>query len=551
LSVRSLSPSPGVRPTSRQRAAAAHALAALPNTALYLLTFAAVALAHLTLLRLPAYWDEGGYYIPAAWDFYRTGAIIPAFTNAHPPLPNILLGSLWRLTGGPHMLTVRLAACASAALALVAVFRLAQRLLGAPAAIAVALLAAVYPIWFAQSSLAHADIFAAAFTLCALAIYIPARALTPQAATPRLTLLTAVLFSLAALSKETAIVLPAALAAMELVLLTRDRNTRRSTLNWLAALAFPILPLAAWYAYHRARTGFTFGNPEYLRYNATANLSAQHVLLALWYRLIHLVWQRNMWLPIVLAAACCFLPTRSGGYAQALPRTAWRILAVLLLAQWIAFSILGGALLTRYLLPAYPLLLIACVGLWQSRTARWPWLAAITAVVFVIGWWWNPPTAFAPEDNLTYRDMIVVQQGAIDYITTHFPDATVLTAWPVSTDMTRPELGYLQHPLKVTPVEDFSLASMLKAAQDPGSFDTAIVFTLHYAPPSLVRYWATHPNSRRGREFADSSDLSPQQVAALLGGQIVWQANRNGEWAAVLRFPRSYEANLTVPEYRP
>jgi hypothetical protein len=147
--------------------------------------------------------------------------------------------------------------------------------------------------------------------------------------------------------------------------------------------------------------------------------------------------------------------------------------------------------------------------------------------------------------------MIVVQQGAIDYITTHFPDATVLTAWPVSTDMTRPELGYLQHPLKVTPVEDFSLASMLKAAQDPGSFDTAIVFTLHYAPPSLVRYWATHPNSRRGREFADSSDLSPQQVAALLGGQIVWQANRNGEWAAVLRFPRSYEANLTVPEYRP
>jgi hypothetical protein len=30
----------------------------------------------------------------------------------------------------------------------------------------------------------------------------------------------------------------------------------------------------------------------------------------------------------------------------------------------------------------------------------------------------------------------------------------------------------------------------------------------------------------------------------MLGGQIVWQEDRNGEWAAVLRFNRSYEAEL-------
>ena len=55
---------------------------------LYPLFFAAVYLSHLTLLRLPYFWDEAGYYIPAAWDFFRTGTLIPQTTasNAHPPL---------------------------------------------------------------------------------------------------------------------------------------------------------------------------------------------------------------------------------------------------------------------------------------------------------------------------------------------------------------------------------------------------------------------------------------------------------------------------------
>ena len=77
---------------------AAERFAALPSPLLFTLFFAAVALAHLTLLRLPYFWDEGGYYIPAALDFYHRFTLIPEFTNAHPPLPNVLLGTLWHLS---------------------------------------------------------------------------------------------------------------------------------------------------------------------------------------------------------------------------------------------------------------------------------------------------------------------------------------------------------------------------------------------------------------------------------------------------------------------
>jgi 4-amino-4-deoxy-L-arabinose transferase-like glycosyltransferase len=520
-------------------------LAALRAPILFVLFFAAVVLSHLTLLRLPYFWDEGGYYIPAALDFYHTGQLVPHFTNAHPPLPNILIGTLWHIVGF-HILATRLLVCAFAAGGLLAVFRLAQRLLDPAAAGTVTILTAVYPIWFAQSTLAHADIFAAAFTLWAFALY-----LTSQGAPTRgRQLSVAALFSLAALSKETSILQPGALATLELFLLVRDRSNtalRRQHVGWIAALGFPLLPLIAWFGYHHHVTGFTFGNPEYLRYNATANLTVGHILQALRYRFLHLFWQRNIWMPILFAMACLFLPRRvphGDNAPRQLTHGTLRTIAVLVAANWFAFSILGGALLTRYLLPIYPLILLVCVDQWRIHTRRWPIFAAVTTAAFISALWLNPPTSFAPEDNLTYRNMIVVDQEAIDFVAAHYPDATILTAWPVAADVFRPELGYVTRPMKAVSIEDFTLPQIKKAAQEPGRYDTAIVFTTHFVTPSFRSYLMSHPNTRRGREFATTRDLSPTEIAAILGGHIVWQDDRNGEWAAVLRFDRSYDARL-------
>ena len=509
---------------------------------MFLLLFAAVALSHFTLLRLPYFWDEGGYYIPAALDFYYTGQLVPHFTNAHPPLPNVVLGLLWHIVGF-HILATRLIVCAFATAGLLAVFRLSQRLLGDAAALTITVLTLVYPIWFAQSSLAHADIFAAAFTLWAFALYFGAGALTE----PKRQFWVAALLALAALSKETSIVQPATLATIQLALLLRDLQSptlRREDLRWIAALSFPLLPLVAWYAYHHHVTGFTFGNPEYLRYNATANFTVGHILQALRYRFLHLFWQRNIWVPIVLALACLFLPHRAQTSSKTLPAATLRTIGLLVSANWLAFSILGGALLTRYLLPIYPLILIVCLSIWKSRTSWWPAFAAATAAAFITGLWVNPPTSFAPEDNLTYRNMIVVHQEAIAYVAEHYSNATVLTAWPVAADLFNPWLGYTSKPIKATSIEDFTLPQIQKAAAEPSRYDTAIVFTTHFVTPSFRRYLMAHPDSRRGREFAATRDLTPQEIAGMLGGHIVWQDDINGEWAAVLRFDRAYDARL-------
>jgi 4-amino-4-deoxy-L-arabinose transferase-like glycosyltransferase len=513
---------------------------------LYPLFFVGIYLSHYRLLRLPYFWDEAGYYIPAAWDFFRLGTLIPqtTTTNAHPPLPSILLAAWWHLSGYVVSGT-RTLVCMVAAAALLGVFKLAKTLTTTAVAAVTVILTAIYPVWFAQSTLAHADIFAAAFTLWGLSFYLDRTA----PASNRNMFVAALLFSLAALSKETAIVTPAALALWEAILLIRARREpilRRFHLNWLLPLLAPILPLAAWYAYHYHQTGFVFGNPEFLRYNATANLDTYRIALSLWHRLLHLTTHMNMFVPVVCTIAVYFIPVTPDA-PPAIPKPQLKAIGVVLLANWIAFSILGGALLTRYLLPMYPLILLFCVATWHRHLRQWWAIAALSAAAFLAGIWINPPYAFAPEDNLTYRDFIVLHQRAVRFIDQHYPQATVLTAWPATSELSRPELGYTNHPLKTVAIQNFAMEEIQKAAADPGTYDVAFIFSTKWDPPPNRINLARRNRSADTRYFDFHRNLSPSEVAALLHGDVVWQAHRKEEWAAVIHFPRIVEASLVAP----
>src|ERR1700757_1560751 len=78
-----------------------------PQFLLFALVFAGLMLLHAPLLRLPYFWDEAGYYVPAARDLYLTGALIPHSTpsNAHPPLVMAWLALAWRIAGYSTLVT--------------------------------------------------------------------------------------------------------------------------------------------------------------------------------------------------------------------------------------------------------------------------------------------------------------------------------------------------------------------------------------------------------------------------------------------------------------
>ncbi len=523
--------------------------AELPVWVIFPVIFAVLYLTHWSLLRLPYYWDEAGYYIPAAWDFFRTGSLIPSstLTNAHPPLPSVYLALWWWLSGFTPEVT-REAVLIVAAFGLTGVWRLSLRLTGSAAvAFWTVMLTGLYPVWFAQSTLAHADIFAAAATLWALVYALP----EPVAGKPRRLWLAAIWFSVAVLSKETAIVTPLLLALLAVAGSVRQpaEAQRRS---WAASgwYAVCVVPLAGWYAYHRAKTGFLFGNPDFLRYNATETLDPIRILAAFGHRLLHLTAHMNMFVPVLCVVAALMLEPvleRNGS-----PRTIFRDaeatrvgltrIGWLLLGNAAAFSVLGGALLTRYLLPMFPLVLVGCVAVFRSRVRAWPLLAGFAGVAFVTGLFVNPPYGFAPEDNLTYAHVIRLHKAAVQELVAHYPGATVLTAWPVADELTKPELGYVTSPIAVDKLEDFTQAQIEKAAQDPGGYSTALVFSTKEDPPPLP----FHLNTPAMEEeyFGLHHDMSPRAIAEQLGGTIVWQQTDGLDWAAVIRFHRSYDAWL-------
>jgi hypothetical protein len=514
----------------------------LPLWMFFPVIFAALYASHFALLRLPYYWDEAGYYIPAAWDFFRTGTLIPTstLTNAHPPLPSIYLALWWKLSGYYPEVT-REAVLMVTALGLLAVWRLAMRLVGvASVAFWTVLLTGLYPVWFAQSSLAHADIFAATCSLWGLVYALPSRGRVPWAA--------ALWFSAAALCKETAIVIPLTLAAVNLAEGFRHAAPARARLwreaAWLCGCT---LPLAGWYAYHYAKTGFLFGNPAYLRYNAEATLAPLRILAAFGHRILHLTAHMNLFVPVGMAFAALLLSPRpdAEGHDRATiaPPALLRIF-LLLLANALLFSVLGGALLTRYLLPMYPLVLLVAVCTFYRRVPYWHGLALLSAAAFLVGLFINPPYGFAPEDNLAYAHVVKMHQSGIAELTRHYPGATVLSAWPMTDELTRPELGYVRQPWDVVAIDDFTAAQIDRAAQEPQAYSAAVVFSTKYDPASpLLRLGGEALDERY---FGLHHDLPPEAIAQQLGGTMVWKRDDDGMWIALIRFNHPVEARLEM-----
>jgi len=550
--------------------------------------FVAIFLLHAPLLQLPYFWDEAGYYIPAARDIFLTGSLIPHSTmsNAHPPLVMAWIALWWKLAGyAPPV--ARSAMLVAASFSLLGVFRLAQRVANTEVAIASTLCTALYPVFFAQSSLAHLDLAAAGLIFWGLCAYVEDRPLA-----------TAIWFSLAALAKETEILAPLALAAWEFLRLLAQRwlqhhgraalpgrvsphksdgasfpvvvtgpptsflrclwqdSDSRPNARQILPLLFPLLPLTLWYTFHYSRTGYVFGNPEFFRYNVADTLNPLRFLLALALRLWQTFGYLHLWLLTGAMLLAMLLPplkdhVGTGAFArpversstaterQRIPIPIQMIFLVIVKVYVIAMALVGGAVLARYMLPAVPLVIIVAVATLRRRLRYWPAAVAVIAAAFIAAWFWNPPYGFSPEDNLAYRDYTVLHQDAERFLEARYPMARTLTAWPASDELTRPWLGYVTRPVQVVRIEDFSLEQMLSAADFRQNFDVALLFSTKYDPPPTrlelwtVGRWKQWEDVKR-RFFAFHHDVPPPPAARILGGRIVFSEERKGQWVAVI-----------------
>jgi Dolichyl-phosphate-mannose-protein mannosyltransferase len=544
-----------------------------PTALVFAALFFSLLALHTPLLRLPYFWDEAGYYIPAARDLLLRGTLIPYSTpsNAHPPLVMAYLALAWKLFGYNPLVT-RTAMLAVAAFALLGVFRLAQRVANTEVAVASVICAALYPVFFAQSTLAHLDLAAAAFTFWGLLAYVENRCWD-----------VVLWFSLAVIAKETAILTPLALFAWEglgallsgrhsasvmspipdklpVVIPSEARDPGSSQRHRkprflvasaprndrLSLLLVPIVPLALWYAFHYWRTGFVFGNPEFFRYNVKATMQPLRVLLALGLRLWQVLGYLNLCFLTVAAMLAMWLPPvrDNSKERERIPLDVQFSFLAVVTAYVIAMAIVGGAVLARYMLPVVPLVIIVCVSTLRRRARLWRGVIAMVALAFVAALFINPPHGFSLEDNLAYRDYILLHQRAEEFTEARYPMAKVLTAWPASDELTRPYLGYVTRPMRVLRIEDFSAEQIVDAVDLRPDFDLALVFSTKYEPP--------HPWFERWQKwqqwktqfFGYHRDVPPDVAARILGGRLVYTDARHGQWIGVIEMERIEQARV-------
>lgn len=529
----------------------------------YALLFTFLFLTHAPLLRLPYFWDEAGYYIPAARDLLLTGSLIPHTTlsNAHPPLVMLWLAFWWKFSAFTPAVT-RTAMLMVAAFVLLGLWHLSRDVASRPVAIATVVCTALYPVFFAQSSMAHLDMMAAAFTIWGLAMYVERRRVT-----------TIVFFSLAPLAKETAIVTPMALLAWELIcfflrarqpalrsihptLTSRQEDSTAGDeaspclySDWRRALWFLLcpIPLLLWLAYHHHRTGFYLGNPEYLRYNLQATLTPLRILLALLIRLWHVFGYLGLFLLTLGALFAMVQPPLQecdGRLRQRIAINVQLVFAVVLIANVLAESALGGAVLARYMLPVLPLVILVCVSTMRRRLRLWIWWIAVICAAFVIQLFVPPPYRIAPEDTLLYRDYVLLHKAAADQLSARYPHARILTAWPASDELTRPFLGYVKQPLSVVRVENFSPAEIERASQATDQFDVAYLFTTKWQPAHPLIRAPLFGERLQLRFFDYHVDMPPQSAADLLGGRMTTYWNRDNEWVALIAIEKIENASI-------
>lgn len=512
------------------------------NIALFVLFFSALIACHLGLLHLPYFWDEAGYYVPAARDLLLDGSLIPHSTpsNAHPPLVLGYLALCWKLAAFTPVVT-RIAMLAWAAFTLLGVYRLAKYAANSQVAIASTLCTVIYPVFFVQSSLAQVDLAAAGLLMWGLLAYLEDR-LTAMA----------VWFSLAALAKETAVLVPAALFAWEFLRRFLPRFAMTShRLRRLCFLCAPVVALSAWYAYHYTKMGFVFGNPEFFRYNVRATMHPLRMLLAMIMRLWQIFGYMGLWTLSVAAAVAMGWPALKDGDVER-PRIDFAVQLVFLaiiIVYVVAMAIVGGAELARYMLPVIPLVIIVWISTLWRRVRLWVPVVLLVALGFVMSLFANPPYGFSLEDNLAYRDYILLHEDAARFLAAYYAHGNVLTAWPGNDELTRPYLGYVEQPIRVVRIEDFTVEQVVSAADSGAPFDVAFVFSTKYQPPRpMLEHWRWWQETKI-RFFDYHRDLPPALAARVLNGDIVFEEHRNGQWAAVIAIQQWHDARLIRPNH--
>ncbi len=517
-----------------------------PHPALvFAVIFIVIFLLHAPLLQLPYFWDEAGYYVPAARDLLLTGSLIPHTTvsNAHPPLVMAWVALWWKL-GGFAPLVTRSAMLVIAAFSLLGLFRLAQRVANVEVAVASTVCTALYPVFFAQSSLAQVDLAAAGLTFWGLL------SLSRRSALRSCDLV----FAGSARQRDgdscpcgigrlaTGAIHPCARhpsASVACCAALWDPREGRSSLSWRKwACSDFSLPLTAVVRLSLRAHRIRFRQSRILPLQRC--LDAQPAANSFW-RWFCVSGRPSDTCIFGCSLSRClvamFLPPLRDGEVER--RTNFDsgagVFFVVIAAYVVALALIGGAVLARYMLTAVPLGIILAVSTLR-RTVSVLDSQRLPASLSLSCWPGSGILLMGSRRKTIspIRDYVRLHEDAERFLEARYPIAHVLLHGRHLTNWRGLGWATSTRPVQVVRIEDFSLEQVLSAADFRSHFEVALVFSTKYEPARPLLDRAKRWTDLKRRFFGYHRDLPPAAAAQILGGHIVFSEERKGQWVAVI-----------------
>jgi hypothetical protein len=277
-------------------------------------------------------------------------------------------------------------------------------------------------------------------------------------------------------------------------------------------------------------TGHILGNRDFMHYNVTFQLHPVRLAMTFLRRAFYLFFDNFHW----IGTTVIILAWKRTGIFR---RSAWTVTAGVFLAQVFAVTVLGGAALERYLLPALPLYYIATGAALTALAPRLRHTALLAMTAGLVAMLFIPsPFPYPYENSLAMVDFIRLQKDAASLIESQHPDKTVASAWPFSDALRRPEFGYVSRSIVVRGLENFDPATVLKLKLEP--VDILVLYSRTWEPNwGVVRFDFVQ------RFLADYYFYQPQitadEVESELGMTRVARFERRGQWAEVYVKPRT------------
>ncbi len=377
----------------------------------------------------PYFWDELGVYSRAALYMFdhqismMSNAIPPELSRGHPLLCTVIFAIGYRIFG-PHVWAGHLVALLFSCGLLLVLYRMGRDFFNHAVGLLSCALLAVQPVFIAQSSMVLPEIILAFFCTVAIYAYMKERFLQ-----------VALFSTLAIMTKETAVALPASFGLHILLLMIWQRKIDRDSLIKLGLISAPLFAWSIFLLVQKLQNGWFFFplHSDYISFSIT------DIYPRLFYYLSFIFkgQGRYLWSVVIILATVLFLIKN---YDEIKIHSFWRITEqqrnMMLFIIYIAVSLAVSSLnfhLARYILMIMPLItcLVAAQLFYLTQQMRretlWIMLPLLAVPLF-----YYKSKVFNVDADMSYADIAAAQQEVIAELNQHAgPDTAIGAAFPV------------------------------------------------------------------------------------------------------------------------